>query len=648
MKLADYFFKLRDLWDEFDAIMPCPGCPCPESKRYLEHFEYQRLLQFLTGLNETYTQARNQIMMMHPTPSLNKAYSLIIDQESQMSIANLTQIVQTSELLEGAALYSNKEAGYTGGNLKFKKNQLQCEYCHYKGDSKENCFKLIGYPPDFKSNRKGNNSGSYSNFTCNLDANSTTGNYVNKPAPPPLLQLQQQGRNAPTVTDKPMAQPPTPFFTQEQYQQIIQLLSKGNNEGSSEKSTAAATAYVSHTGKAYVIEGQDISNDLWSGQVKAIGKENHGLYVLKRNFAQQGSSLTGIKNAGNNSVCTRSHSFLTTLIWHRRLGHAPLDAIKRHDVLRHLEEGEHHPCTVCPLAKQTRLPFPLSNTMSKSAFELIHCDIWGPYRVPTYDGKRYFVTIVDDFTRYTWIFLIHSKSDTLVVLKNFFAKVHNLFSTQVKTLRTDNGCEFFSSDFTSLLLELGIEHQSTCVYTPQQNGVTKRRYKAILDMARPLRFQASIPLRFWGECVNTAVYLLNRLPSKVIGYKSPLEKLYLHPPSLNHLRVFGCLTYETGPNIHDKFSSRPIPSVLLGYSPTHKGYILYNLHSKVFFLRFGLMKGVSGLFLLGYRAVVWYNFQLVSWLFGMVFMGLSWLAFFEALFAAFLWHLRGGVGTVLG
>ncbi|OIT22004.1 hypothetical protein A4A49_64957, partial [Nicotiana attenuata] len=167
MKLADYFFKLRDLWDEFDAIMPCPGCPCPESKRYLEHFEYQRLLQFLTGLNETYTQARNQIMMMHPTPSLNKAYSLIIDQESQMSIANLTQIVQTSELLEGAALYSNKEAGYTGGNLKFKKNQLQCEYCHYKGDSKENCFKLIGYPPDFKSNRKGNNSGSYSNFTCN-------------------------------------------------------------------------------------------------------------------------------------------------------------------------------------------------------------------------------------------------------------------------------------------------------------------------------------------------------------------------------------------------------------------------------------------------------------------------------------------------
>lgn len=90
-----------------------------------------------------------------------------------MSIANLTQIVQTSEHLERAALYSNKGAGDTGGNLKSNKNKLQCEYCHYKGHTKEIYFKVIGYPPDFKSKRMGSNSGCYTNYTCNFHANST-------------------------------------------------------------------------------------------------------------------------------------------------------------------------------------------------------------------------------------------------------------------------------------------------------------------------------------------------------------------------------------------------------------------------------------------------------------------------------------------
>lgn len=201
--------------------------------------------------------------------------------------------------------------------------------------------------------------------------------------------------------------------------------------------------------------------------------------------------------------------------------------------------------------------------MSKSSFELIHCDIFGPYRVATYDSKRYFLTIMNDFTRYTWTFLIHSKSDTLIVLKLFFAKIQNLFSTQVKILRTDNGCEFFISVCTCLLLELGIVHQSTCVYALQQNDVAERRHKTLLDMARSLRFQASIPLKFWGECVNTAVYLINELPSKVIGFNSLFEKLYLHSPSLAYLIVFGCLCYATNPKILDKFSSWAIPVVLM-------------------------------------------------------------------------------------
>lgn len=214
-----------------------------------------------------------------------------------------------------------------------------------------------------------------------------------------------------------------------------------------------------------------------------------------------------------------------------RLGHAHVDVIKKHKSLSSLKNVTH--CTVCPLAKQSKLPFQLRNTNSKSVFDLLHCDIWEPYKVPTYDGKKYFVTVIDDYTRYTWVFLIHSKSGTIVVLRDFLTKTQNVFSTTVKVIRIDNGSEFCSNEFQQLLSGLGIAHQKFCVYTPQQNGEVERKHKTILEMARSIRFQAVVPLKFWDECINTAVYLVNRIPFRTIHNKSPFEMLHLHPPSLN-------------------------------------------------------------------------------------------------------------------
>ncbi|XP_009624220.1 uncharacterized protein [Nicotiana tomentosiformis] len=123
MTVTDYFLKHRELWDEFDALMPCPGCPYPESKQYAQHFEYQRLLQFLTGLNESYSQSRSQIMMMYPLPSINKAYSLLVDQESQRNLTSTTQVAQVTEALESTALYSSKSVNNTG-NYRSKRSQV--------------------------------------------------------------------------------------------------------------------------------------------------------------------------------------------------------------------------------------------------------------------------------------------------------------------------------------------------------------------------------------------------------------------------------------------------------------------------------------------------------------------------------------------
>ncbi|KAL4376249.1 hypothetical protein GQ457_02G000200 [Hibiscus cannabinus] len=272
-----------------------------------------------------------------------------------------------------------------------------------------------------------------------------------------------------------------------------------------------------------------------------------------------------------------------TEIWHARLGHAGLSKMQKIDFPCTLQSDSVHQCTVCPLAKQPRLSFPLSTSKTSNPFDLLHLDLWGPYRVPTHQGQRFFLTIVDDNTRMTWIFLLRLKSDAVLYIKQFFAYVQNHFSVTVKYIRSDNGTEFFNSSCSEFFSTLGVIHQSSCVSTPQQNGIAERKHRHLLEVARALYFQSKVPTKFWGECVKTACYLINRLPSAVLDWKSPFECLHHHKPDLSHLRVFGCLCYATS-STKDKFSSRAISSVFMGYSSIQKGYILFNLQTKSFFV----------------------------------------------------------------
>ena len=109
---------------------------------------------------------------------------------------------------------------------------------------------------------------------------------------------------------------------------------------------------------------------------------------------------------------------------------------------------------------------------------------------------------------------MHTKYDTIVLLRDFIYMIKTQFDTTVKCVRSDNGTEFFNSQVDALFREHGILHQSSCVHSPQQNGVVERKHRSILYMDRALRFQACIPIRFWGMCVSAAVYILNRLPTK--------------------------------------------------------------------------------------------------------------------------------------
>lgn len=178
---------------------------------------------------------------------------------------------------------------------------------------------------------------------------------------------------------------------------------------------------------------------------------------------------------------------------------------------------------------------------------------------------KFFLTIVDDFSRSVWTFLMQHKTQAVKLISNFVNYVDNQFGLKVKGIRTDNGAEFLSSECQQLLQARGIIHQKSCPYTPQQNGVVERKHRHIIQVARALLHHANLPQYFWGEVVLTATFLINKLPSAVLNWKCAYEVLTNTQPDYSRFRVFGCLCFIYNLDPHKKkLDARAKKCVFLG------------------------------------------------------------------------------------
>ena len=193
-------------------------------------------------------------------------------------------------------------------------------------------------------------------------------------------------------------------------------------------------------------------------------------------------------------------------------------------------------CESCCLSKSHVLPFPIHYSCTADTFDVVHMDVWGIASNLSRLGYKYYVTFIDDHCRYTWIYFLKSKSDVFSMFQKFYNMVSTQFQKSIKVLRLDSGGEYTSTEFKNFLAEKGIIHQKSCPHTPQQNGVAERKNRHLLETVRTLLVESLVPPRFWCEAAHTAVHIINRLPSSVLGTVSPFECLFGHPPSYSHLR----------------------------------------------------------------------------------------------------------------
>ncbi|WVZ10188.1 hypothetical protein V8G54_014718 [Vigna mungo] len=308
-----------------------------------------------------------------------------------------------------------------------------------------------------------------------------------------------------------------------------------------------------------------IMQDIYSQEKIGLIRHHNGLYLLDPFICKIRINCTPV-------VCSVKHTHL----WHARLGHLSHDRLQ---LLQHKHgyintDDNNNFCDACHRAKQKKLPYTASTSTSLSSFELLHIDIWGP-TTASMNGYKYLLTIVDDYSRYTWIIPMIDKSSVKNQILTFLCYVENQFQKKVKTIRTDNGVEFILQNMFS---SKGIIHQTTCVETPEQNGVVERKHQHILNTTRALLFHSHLPLAFWCYAAKHAVFLINQMPTHVLQNETPHERLHGSPCDLSMLRVFGCLCYANTITSHrKKFDDRAIPGIFLGFKKHTKGYLFLNL-----------------------------------------------------------------------
>ncbi|GJZ22961.1 retrovirus-related pol polyprotein from transposon TNT 1-94 [Tanacetum coccineum] len=196
--------------------------------------------------------------------------------------------------------------------------------------------------------------------------------------------------------------------------------------------------------------------------------------------------------------------------------------------------------------------------------------------------KMYCLVVTDDYSRFTWVFFLATKDETIGILKSFITGIENLVDHKVKIIRCDNGTEFKNREMNQFYEKKGILRQFSVARTPQQNGVAERRNRTLIEAARTMLADSKLPTTFWAEAVNTACYVQNRVLVVKPHNKTPYELFHGRTPTLSFMRPFGCLVTILNTIDHlGKFDGKADEGFFVGYSLNSKAFRVFNSRTRI-------------------------------------------------------------------
>ena len=319
-----------------------------------------------------------------------------------------------------------------------------------------------------------------------------------------------------------------------------------------------------------------------------IGSVSDGGKLYKMNNPPRNTNFANVVVNNSND---KEHS---VNLWHQRLCHVNTKYMEKMvknnmvDGLSICTRGCEVSCEPCIMGKMQRSSCPKeSQHRATQLLEVIHTDLCGPMQVDSVGGSRYLITFTDDFSRYTVVYFMKNKGEVLEKFKSYTNLVENRTSRRIKTLniwssvksvRSDNGGEYLSNAFKLFCSEKGIVQELTNPYTPEQNGVSERLNRTIVEAVRSMLIHSNLPLSFWAEAVRSAVYVLNRTPTSALCNVTPYECWFGYKPDLSNLKVFGCICYYHIPDKQrKKLDPKARKAVFVGYPDNVKGYKIMDI-----------------------------------------------------------------------
>ena len=298
-----------------------------------------------------------------------------------------------------------------------------------------------------------------------------------------------------------------------------------------------------------------------TGKVIGIAKKENGLYILESYILKQKSY------SYNTNKITDKEKF------HRMLGHINFNYLNMMckenfvDGLPKSLENVYLKCGTCIQNKMHNLPFENNRSRAKEILEIVHTDVNGPHHNTGYDGSKYFVTFLDDYSKCSIVYTIKSKHQVYTCLLDYINKVENYTGKKIKILRCDNGKEYLNNDIFNLIREKGIIMDKCPPYVHELNGTAERFNRTIVDSARCLLADANLNIRYWPEVVLTASYLKTRTIANTVEKKSLYEIFFGKRPNIANLKLYGCKVFVRTPESkrNSKWDRKSDVGILVGY-----------------------------------------------------------------------------------